>query len=616
MCGIFGVISSSGHHENSVKDALANMHYRGPDASRVEVINSPALGKITIGHVRLSIIDLDSRSNQPFKVSNDILAFNGEIYNYKELRNELSLSNIKFETTGDTEVLGKLLYTNGIDALSRCKGMWAGFYYNEERDSAYIFTDPFGEKPLFTYSTSDCFVFSSDLSALTKFIKNTLYLDKQKSIDAIINGYKGIYKDTQTFVKDVMRLDSGSIMNLGTKKIKAVFKPAFEDFEPDFSISRAEDWVPLIREALFRCVELRTRSDVPLAFCLSGGIDSNALLGIAADLGITESSKAYTILNADSRYDEAEMVNLAVEKYGVDHEYIQPEPSGFVDNLTAMVDARCAPISTISYYVQAFLLQQLSRDGFKVSISGTGADEIFSGYYDHHLLYFASEMDDFQRNKAEAAFNTHVRNIIRNPLLKDPLLYRENPSFREHIYFRSDEYSELLIDGVNSPFSEAIFSDDLMRSRMCNELFHEAVPVIVHEDDFNAMQNSVENRSPFLDWDLFRLMAKVPSRCLIQNGYAKYLLRAALQGLVPNEILWARRKVGFNASLSELVKGDHEKFRNCIFDSKRLFDILNQDALEKKYREDVKAGDFLNSDSKFWFNVANIAILSEKFNWG
>jgi asparagine synthase (glutamine-hydrolysing) len=615
VCGVFGVISKSNFYEDSVRDALKNMGYRGPDASRIETITSHNLGKLTIGHVRLSIIDLDPRSNQPFKVSNDLLAFNGEIYNYKELRADLSLQSCQFDTTGDTEVLAKLLNKKGVDALSDCKGMWAGFYYSKEKDSAYIFTDPFGEKPLFTYACSEYFVFSSDLSAITKFVKRSLYLDKQKSIDAIINGYKGIYKDTQTFVKHVSRLGAGSVMDLQTEKITKIFKVTPDDFRPDHDITNGDDWIPRVRMALYQCVALRTRSDVPLAFCLSGGIDSNALLAIAADLGVTDSSKAYTILNADSRYDEAEMVSLAVKKYGVEHEYIQPESSSFVDTLTEMVLARCAPVATISYYTQFFLLKKLANDGFKVSISGTGADEIFSGYYDHHLLYFSSEMDDIELGRAETAFNTHIRDVIRNPLLKNSQLYRSNPSFREHIYFRAKEYNYLLREGFASPFSEAAFSTDLMRNRMCNEMFHEAVPVIVHEDDFNAMQNSVENRSPFLDWDLFKLMAKVPSRYLIQGGYAKYLLRSALDELVPKEILWSRRKVGFNSSLSELIKDDYERFRSCIFDSTRLFEILDKTSLEKKFESDYQAGALLNSDSKFWFNVANIAILANEFGW-
>jgi len=267
-----------------------------------------------------------------------------------------------------------------------------------------------------------------------------------------------------------------------------------------------------------------------------------------------------------------------------------------------MVKERYGPVATISYYTQNFLLKAISEHGFKVSISGTGADELFTGYYDHHLLYFSSKFaKSSSRYEAISNWEKFIKPLTRNPLLQDAEKYNKNPLAREHVYYKNELYSRFLNKPWSEPFSEEAYSKSLLRNRMMNELYNEAVPVILREDDTNAMTYSVENRSPFLSRDLLDISMKIPDEYLIHNGFAKSILRQAMQGLVPERILWERKKTGFNSSLFEVANIESESLREAILDRTSFYDVVNREKVESFLKKDLS----LNSDSKFLFNLIN-----------
>ena len=193
-----------------------------------------------------------------------------------------------------------------------------------------------------------------------------------------------------------------------------------------------------------------------------------------------------------------------------------------------------------------------------------------TGYYDHFNLYLYEMRfsPDYPRYLEE--WRRHLGHIVRNPYLKDPELYLNRPDFRGHIYLDNDEFAAMLKDDFHEEFTEIVYADSLLRSRMMNELFHESIPVILHEDDLNSMLYSIENRSPFLDSKLFEIAYSIPNEYLIRDGYAKYVLREAVKGILNEKVRGDRKKVGFNASFNSLVDLDDRDNRDYLSTGRKL----------------------------------------------
>jgi asparagine synthase (glutamine-hydrolysing) len=243
--------------------------------------------------------------------------------------------------------------------------------------------------------------------------------------------------------------------------------------------------------------------------------------------------------------------------------------------------------------------------GHKVSVSGTAADELFSGYYDHHLFHLREVALD---PVTLAAWRAHVAPLVRNPYLSDPERFVRDPHFRDHIYLGADEFRDYLTVPFDEGFDEAAFTGDLLRNRMLNELFHEAVPVILHEDDLNAMSFSIENRSPFLDRALFEHSLTIPTRHLIRDGRAKAVLREAMRGIVPDKILDNRRKVGFNAPIHALLDTADPAVRAELLADSPLWEHVRRDRVIPLFDKPSLP----NSESKLLFNLLNVKLFLEE----
>jgi asparagine synthase (glutamine-hydrolysing) len=303
------------------------------------------------------------------------------------------------------------------------------------------------------------------------------------------------------------------------------------------------------------------------------------------------------------------MVEHAVASLGIRHTAIPTDTSDFLPRLRRLVRHHDAPLYTISYFAHWLLMEAVAAHGYRVSVSGTGADELFTGYYDHHLAYlYEVRGDAVLYANARAAWERHVRPLVRNPYLSSPDLFVEDPEQRDYIYLNADQFSGYLTNGWREPFFEERFTDDLLRNRMLNELVHEAVPVILHEDDLNAMYFSIENRSPYLDRSLAELAARVPTRHLVRDGFAKAPLRDAMRGIVPDRVLDNRRKVGFNAPILAFLDVGDPETREYLLGDGPIFDHVRRDAVAG-----LLDRDFLpNSESKFLFNFVNARMFLEE----
>ncbi len=608
MCGVAGYIGTRTLGEQTLNACLATMRRRGPDHQAYKAWTGPAGRNAYLLHARLSIIDLDPRANQPLRREGDWIAFNGEIYNYVELRKQLLAEGESFVTQSDTEVLLAALRKKGWPILDRCEGMWAFGVNSEAEGSLTLCRDRFGEKPLYLYRDATGLYFASEIKAIAVLLGRPLKVNPNHLQRYLVNGYKALYKGKETFFEGIEELPAGTALTIGANGAERGWRYWQPAVAPDDAMSY-EASVRGARDRLIRSVELRLRADVPLAFCMSGGVDSNALISIAKRV-FNYDVHGFTIVNDDARYEEQEMVEHAVRELGVRSTLLPVTTASFLPRLRELVRYHDAPVSTITYYAQWMLQEAIAAAGYRISVSGTAADELFSGYYDHHLAYFQEiRGEPALLESSRQAWTEHILPIVRNPHLRKPGLFIDAPEFRDHIFFDAEGFADYLTDPWAEAFAEERYSERLLRNRMLNELFHEAVPVILHEDDLNAMYFSVENRSPFLDRDLFEFCNTIPTRHLIRDGRAKSVLRDALAGIGPDLVMQNRRKVGFNAPIhSFLDVGDPAVRRELLRDSP-VFEMIRRDKIEAL----LGKADLPNSESKFVFYFLNCKLFLEEF---
>lgn len=599
MCGIAGYFGKFEIPQQRRSGCLSLMNRRGPDAHGEVAIRSDSGRHLHLLHSRLSILDLDKRANQPYSAGGGVLTYNGELYNYIELRQELRAAGEIFDTSGDTEVLARLLARKGETILSACEGMWAFAWYDERSESLLLSRDRFGEKPLYFHQSADGIYFGSEAKFVFALMGRTLPVNYDQINRYLVNGYKSLYKQRETFFVGLSEVVAGGVLRVsadGASSEARYWFPGFDGVQDDMTYDQAVEGV---RARLLRSVELRLRSDVPIAFCLSGGVDSNALIGCARR-ALDYDVHGFTIMNSDSRYEERDMVEASVRELGLKHTAIPVETKDFLTNLRALVRYHDAPVYTITYYAQWRLMEAIREAGYKVSVSGTAADELLSGYFDHHNAYLAAMHDEdrFRHGEALAEWRNTVAPIVRNPYLSDPDYFIEHPGGREHIYLDADVFSNLLVEPWSESFTEETYTHPLLRNRMANELLHESVPVILHEDDLNSMYFSVENRSPYLDSDLFEWCTRIPTRHLVRNGRAKAVLRDAARGYAPDVVLDNPRKVGFNAPLRSYLDTDSNSVREELLSKSPIFDLVRRDGIESM----LDLEELPNSRSKFLFN--------------
>jgi asparagine synthase (glutamine-hydrolysing) len=245
-----------------------------------------------------------------------------------------------------------------------------------------------------------------------------------------------------------------------------------------------------------------------------------------------------------------------------------------------MIAARGAPVATVSYFVHARLMEAIAEAGYKVAISGTGADELYSGYYDHALFWLAGQAGRPDFDALVAKWRAGMGAHVRNPALRDPLAFVRDACARGHLTDGRDAGAALLTQPFTEGLPEIAYTGDALRNRMLNELRHESVPVILAEDDRNAMRVSVENRSPFLDRALADFLLTVPTEHLSRCGRMKAVLRDSVAGLLPDQVRLDARKRGFNAAILSLLDPADRTTRDRLLAPGPIFEIVRRDSLE------------------------------------
>jgi len=614
MCGIAGYFGNKRLDLNIIQKTLSILLRRGPDDQNYKKYDVNETKNLYFFHTRLSIIDLDSRSNQPLEDNLFSIIFNGELYNYLEIKKDLESKGIKFSTLSDTEVILKGYQIYGKDLFNIMEGMWALAIYDKNKKETVISRDRFSEKPLYYYTTKEGLYFSSDVKAIKTLSKESFAYNNRRLLSGLICGYKSYFKKPEeTFFEKINNLPGGhfavidSLFNFSIKKYYSVNTKVNHNLKKDEIIFNTKN-------LFFNAIKIRLRSDVPSAFCLSGGLDSSSLVSIAAKKFNFKINSFSLIDNNDERYNEKKNIDLVVNDVDANHHEIKLEKkSNSLDYLTNLIEYKSAPLSTITSYLHSYLQNEISNEGFKVSFSGTAADEIFTGYYDHHLQYLHDVNNTKYFDSSLKNFNKYIKPFIRNKFFQNENLYIHNSNFRQHIFDNFHEFSELinqnLKDELEFDFQEEKFCENLSLNRRLNELFHENTPIILNEEDSNSMYYSIENRSPFLDSKLIDFMNSVETRHLINDGYSKNILREVSKDYLIDDVRLDRQKKGFNSSVQSIFNFEDKDFYESILNkNNKIYDFIDNSKLRKILQKDISK----NHYSKFLFSLINLNIFFEK----
>ncbi len=476
MCGIAGYIGTRAIDEERVAAALGLMKNRGPDHQDNVAFRHGDL-HVSLLHSRLSIIDLESRSNQPFTIGDCTLVFNGEIYNYIELRQRLRARGVSFRTESDTEVLLQSYLTFGADCVNEFEGMWSFAIYDRRSGVLLLSRDRFAEKPLYYAQTGRGVFFASEVKFIRALMGRRPPPNLRHLSRYLVNGYKSLYKASDTFFEGVCEVPYATTLTVGGDlKLRQCryWNPTHQPVAMTL-----DEAVEGFRERLCESVKLRLRADVPMAFCLSGGVDSGALASIAAK-EFNHNVHAFSIIDPDPRYDESANIQATVDDLSCEHATITIERSPSLDELERLIRYHDAPVYTISYYIHAMLSRAMAERGFKVAFSGTAADELVTGYYDHFNLHLYELRERADHAQWVEDWTTHVRPLVRNPHLRNPSLYIDNPTARAHVFLNSERFAGFLKQEFREPFREEHYCDSLLSNRMMNELFLDVLSAILH----------------------------------------------------------------------------------------------------------------------------------------
>lgn len=605
MCGFYSVLSKKRIPINSNK--IGNyLGHRGPDSTKIFRFKKKNFFYSIF--FRLSIIDLNNRSSQPFEFKNLVIQFNGEIYNYKEIREHL-INKYKaiFNTTSDTEVLIQFLYYEKISNINMLEGMWSFVLYDKDKETIIACRDRFGEKGLFYSFKKNKFIFCSEIAAISKNEKlnkfNENYLKKY-----LFCSYRYLNSSDETLYEDIRSVKNGTYLQID-KNFKVKTKKYFINDKLKVSKDRRTNILKKTKSLLLDSVSKSMRSDVKLAFCLSGGVDSTGLVSIAKKV-LKKKIKTYTIATRDRKYNEFDMVKKTIKELGIkNHSWIYLSKSDFLKNLYKILEKRLVPLPTLTSYIQWKMMKKISQDGYKVVISGNGADEIFSGYYDHYLCYFSEKINKNIKEREIKYWKKNIAPLIRNKDFKNINYFKKSSYPRYLNQFDINLYKNIYkfkkFKKIN--FTEKQYVKSLLKNRMKNETFRESLPVILNEEDLNAMYFSIENRSPYLNKKLYNFINNVNTKELIKKGYAKSILRESLRGISPNHVNKNYEKVGFNISIDEIINFHSKKIINYLIKNSKIFKYIKKE----KIIEMLSNSSSIDENKNFLFKFLNLKLISD-----
>ncbi len=640
MCGITGIALKTTDSLN-IKEAIQAMSksikHRGPDGEgflladrkRVTVCSSndtPSFkstslnylpqknvsevnGEVTLAfaHRRLSILDLSlsESGHQPMCLQDGKLwiTYNGEIYNYLELKKELEQLGANFVSSSDTEVVLNAYKYWGIECLNKFNGMWSFAIYDIEKNNLFCSRDRFGVKPFYYINTHNAFAFASEQKAFVKSSLIKAHANEKALHDYFINNKTEI--EERNFFENVKELWPGHYLTYDLEN-HIVHSEAYYKLDHHYvhetDLQSNEDLTRKVTAALAKAVDIRLRSDVEVGSCLSGGIDSS-VLAVLMSKGEKPVHFFTSVFKGDSS-DESKYAELVAKKVNGIHKTVEPTSEGLFNELETLVYSQDVPIWDTSTYAQYKVMELAKLNSIKVVLDGQGADELFAGYHHYfvakwnYLLGYgnifglmsdmmaskksiSSPLALFVKEKIKSAYNVYLKD---NEPYFDSVFTQAYPAINPVQYF----------ENVNHQLAYDIGSARLKSFLKC--------------EDRCGMWHSVESRTPFSDdVDLIELMFSINGNRKMQKGVSKYFLREAVKDKLPNEIYTRYDKKGFETPMNKWVSGNFNNIIETVNASK--FSFVKTDLIKKKFNEG-KAGSF---ETKLLYKLLVLSLWKKAF---
>ncbi len=552
-------------------------HLRGNDTIKEfqnkEYIAKKLPSSLILGHRRLSIIDLTYHGHQPFVFDNLYLVYNGEIYNYLELKEELQKLGYVFETETDTEVFLKAYHCWREEAFNKFNGMWAAAIYDNSKDEILLTRDRFGIKPLYYSIVEDNLIFGSEIKFVASFF-DELNVNENMAYNYLRYNY--INYNSETMFKDIYQLEPAHYLKYTKDGIKQ-FK--YWELKEKNKTSPKQ-----IENDLYNSIALRMRADVEVGSLLSGGIDSSTLLGIIDFKKLTNNFQTFSAVFKEEEFSEKKFIdkfktkNIELKKH-----FIYPNPKKLIEEIDELLYTQEEPFRSLAIYSQYDIYRYIKEEtGVKVLLNGQGADEIFTGYTEYYYVFMLELLRELKIKKFINEFKAFAknRNLSYINLFKQLFI-----NFLSNFISKSDKYG-IFTKEFKAAKKKKRFKN-LLKNALYNSLTFSALREYLRYEDRNSMRFSLESRLPFLDFNLVEDAFALEDKYKISNGVSKVILREIAKDKIPKEILDRKDKMGFVSPQElwqkTLLKDELDKiFENIKTDG--LFDFLNKERLYDIYQ--------------------------------
>jgi asparagine synthase (glutamine-hydrolysing) len=543
MCGICGIIDKRGGMvaEGQLRQMNALAAHRGPDGDGFRIVPGVALA-----HRRLAILDLNPRGAQPMCWRGRWwIVYNGEVYNYKEIRSELEALGHEFLTTTDTEVILAAYAEWGEGCLRRFNGMWAFAIHDTQEQTVFFARDRFGVKPLYFVDTQDRFAFASEIKQLLPLLPS-VRANQAILLEWVLTSFEN--HRPETMFDGVSSLPGGHWMRIslagGTRTTGRFYQLRVDDSWTGLGMDEtAKRFADLFTSA----VRLRLRSDVRVGTCLSGGLDSSASSVIASRMYRQETGCRFLGVHArgsEAHIDESGYANRIAAFADIELATVLPTTDDFLNTLDEVVYTQEEPFATPSMFMGWHVFREARRLGCPVMLNGQGGDEVLLGYE----RYFAA----FSRSRSPLGWLREAFRLAQNSRLTfaDVLRYQVYFTRPKARVRRLVGRSFLLPEYADRASIEFVYRNaDAFRSVADLQLYEieHSLPHLLRYEDRNSMRHSIETRLPFLDYRVVEAGLSMRPEYKIHEGWTKYALRVAMEGVLPDEIVWRRNKIGFEA---------------------------------------------------------------------
>lgn len=586
MCGISGIVSLNRRSvDKSMLEKMSEaLLHRGPDAYGFWYNSDNTVG---FGHRRLSIIDLTDKGLQPFIYLNKyVIIFNGEIYNYREIKQDLTLKGVSFMTETDTEVLGALYHQYKNKMFSAIDGMFSFVIYNQETKEIFGARDRFGEKPLYYTIHNNQFYFASEIKAFwhagipRKINPSRLYYFLTKKICEYPQ-----YNDT-TFFENIFQVLPGNCFTL---------TPGGPSFERYWNIDAIQvnskidfkDAVLMLKDLFDESIKNRLRADVPIGSSLSGGLDSSIIVKIIEYYKTNSNvQKTFSARFKNFTKDEGEFIETLLKSSNtIDSYFTWPNENLFSDTLDKISYYQDEPFASASIVAQWHVMKLVKENNITVLLDGQGADEIFAGYLSFINPYmnelYKSNLKEYHKQKKylrdilniKFKLGINAQLLLRFPWsfkalkpLRKILPKNETKEIRNHFGFNKLFLKNVRFTDYQNPSQN---NDCLLRAQL-NTIKYDGLPSLLRYADRNSMAHSLEVRMPYLSHKLAEFALSLPISYKINMGYPKFILRESFADKVPEQIVWRKDKIGYEAPQSEWLNGATDKIKKS---KEKLLDL-------------------------------------------